>query len=262
MKRKSTMKIHVSHLEEERRKSEDRFEYQRVMLFVLPMLMFAVLVIGIYFGYLSYKDEFVDISDDDRAVATEYEYTEEEESYLLKIVNSARPVDSDFVPELSTVDSVKVSALMAESLELMLQDAQNDGLNITVVSGYISYKEQKEKYDTAVAEHKKKNKSSTVKAESAVKKTIPNAGESEEQIGLVVKLSNGSDGDFSKTKEFFWLNKNAAEYGFVLRYPDTENTGGLSYSPSLYRFVGTYNAVKMRSYNMNLDEYVQYLGAQ
>lgn len=262
MKRKSTMKIHVSHLEEERRKSEDRFEYQRIMLFVLPMLMFAVLIIGIYFGYLSYKDEFVDISDDVRETATEPEYTEEEERYLLTVVNSARPIDSDFVPELTTAGSVQVSVLMAESLELMLKDAENDGLNLTVVSGYISYEEQKEKYDTAVAEHKKKNKSSTVKAESAVKKTTPNAGESEEQTGLVVKFSNGSDENFAKTKEFFWLNKNAANYGFVLRYPDKENTGGLSYSPSLYRFVGTFNAVKMRSYNMNLDEYVQYLGAQ
>ncbi|MBQ7133414.1 MAG: M15 family metallopeptidase [Ruminococcus sp.] len=262
MKRKSTMKIHRSRFEEERRKSEDRFEYQRVMLFLLPLLMFAVLIVGIYFGYLSYKDEFVDISDEDRATAFEPEYSEEEESYLLKIVNSARPVDSDFVPELTTVDSVKVSVLMANSLELMLSDAKADGLNLTVVSGYISFEEQKEKYDKAVAEHKKKNKSSTVKAESAVKKTIPNAGESEEQTGLMVKFSSGSDENFAKTKEFFWLNKNAADYGFVLRYPEKENTGGLSYSPSLYRFVGSKNALKMRSYNMNLDEYVKYLGAQ
>ncbi len=262
MKRKSTMKVHRSHLEEERRKSDDRFEYQRVMLFALPLLMFAVLIVGIYFGYLSYKDEFVDIDDDVRTTATEPEYSKEEESYLLTVVNSAKAVNDDFVPELTTVDSIHVSTLMADSLELMLQDARNDGLNLTVVSGYISYEEQKEKYDKAVAEHKKKSKSSTVKAESAVKKTIPNAGESEEQTGLVVKFSNGSDENFAKTKEFFWLNKNAANYGFVLRYPDKENTGGLSYSPSIYRFVGAFNAVKMRSYNMNLDEYVQYLGAQ
>lgn len=264
MKRKSTMKVHRSRLEEDRRKSEDTFEYQRVMLFILPLMMIAVLIIGVYFGYLSYKDDFIDTPDTDAesVLSSLPIYSPEEESYLLTVVSSASPVDADFAPQLKTVRGVQVSTLMADSLELMLTDAEADGLNLTVLGGYVSFEEQKEKYDNAVKEHKKNNKSSTVKAEAAVKKTIPNAGESEEQTGLLVKLSDGSDEKFSSTDEFNWLSKNAANYGFVLRYPDKENTGGLSYSPSLYRFVGTSHALKMRSYNMNFDEYVQYLGSQ
>ena len=262
MKRKSTMKVHRSRLEEDRRKSEDRFEYQRVMLFILPLMMIAVLIVGVYFGYLSFKDDYSNIANESRDMAQVSQYSDDQNSELLTVVNSANPVNADYVPDLSEVNGVDVNSLMAENLTLMLSDAQTQGVNLTLVSGYVSFEEQKEKYDSAVKAHKKKNKSSTVKAEAAVKKTIPNAGESEEQTGLLVKFSSGTDESFSKTKEFQWLSKNCADYGFVLRYPEKENTGGLSYSPSLYRFVGTPHALKMRAYNMNLDEYVLYLSVQ
>lgn len=263
MRKKSTLKVARGRLEEDRRRSEDAFEYQRVMLFVLPLMMVAVLVVGIYFGYLSYQSNYVNSTLNSTGVkATEPEFTQAESEYLLTVVNSANPVDSTFVPELSTVDGVQVSSIMVDDLQLMLKDAEIDGLDITLLSGYISYEEQNELYNSAVANYKKKNKSSTVMAEAAVKKTTPNAGECEQQTGLVVKFGSNSDESFSKTAEFRWLQKNCVSYGFVLRYPDKENTGGLSYSPSLYRYVGKNNALSMRAYDMNLEEYVQYLGSQ
>lgn len=263
MKRKTKIKIARGRLEEERRKSEDRFEYQRVMLFVLPLIMVAVLVIGTYFGYLSYKKSHTAPSSaPTTVVATDTNaLSEEDQTYLLTIVNSASPADSDFVPALSDYNGVKVSSLMLNDLTAMMNKAKENKLSISVKSGYISYEEQKKTYDAAVKEHKKKNKSSTVKAEAAVKKTIPNAGESEQQTGLLIELTNSSE-DFSKTKEYDWLVKNCVNYGFVLRYPDKENTGGLSFSPNMFRYVGVENALQMRSYDMNLDEFVQYLGVQ
>lgn len=263
MRKKSTMKIARGRLEEDRRKSEQTFEYQRVMLFILPLLMIAVLIVGIYFGYLSYSNEYIYPSDtQQKTQATEPELTEQEQSYLLTIVSSASPVDADFVPQLTQVSGVQVSSLMADNLSTMLSEAKSDGMDISVISGYISFEEQKQKYDAAVKAHRKKNKSSIVKAEAAVKTTIPNAGECEQQTGLIVELSDGTDTKFSKTDEYNWLVKNSVNYGFILRYPDKENTGGLAFSPSLFRYVGVDNAYSMRAYNMNLDEYVQYLAAQ
>lgn len=262
MRRKSTMKVTRGRLEEDRRRSEDTFEYQRVMLFMLPLIMIVVLVIGVYFGYLSYRDNFVDTKEFEQSSLTDPQFTEDENSELLRVVSSATPVDNDYVPQLSTVNGVEVNSLMKSDLEAMLIDANSAGLNLTLISGYISYEEQKDKYNDAVANHKKKNKSSTVKAEAAVKKTIPNAGESEQQTGLLVKFSDGSDKKFSETAEFRWLQKNSVDYGFVLRYPEKENTGGLSYSSDLYRYVGKEYALSMRTYNMNLDEFVRYLAYQ
>lgn len=262
MRRKTTMKVARGRLEEDRRKIEDAFEYQRVMLFILPLLMVAVLVVGVYFGFLSYQDDFVDTKEFEQSQMQGSQFTQDEEEILLKVVNSANPVDKGYVPDLTTVNGVKVNKLMATDLEAMLIDAQSSGLDLTLDSGYISYEEQKEMYNDAVAKHKKKNKSSTVKAEAAVKKTTPNAGECEQQTGLLVKFSDGTKSKFSETDEFFWLQKNCVNYGFVLRYPEKENTGGLSYSPQLYRYVGKEYALLMRSYNMNMDEFVQYINCQ
>ncbi len=262
MRRKNSMKITRGRFEEELKKSEDAFEYQRVMLFILPLVMIAVLAVGIYFGYLSYLDDFVDTKEFENSGSLQPHFSQEENEELLRIVSSARPVDASFVPQLKVVNSVKVNTMVVADLEAMLADAQSQGLSLTLESGYISYEEQKEMYNTAVAKHKKEKKSSTVKAEAAVKKTIPNAGECEQQTGLLLRFSDGTDKNFSETEEFGWLYKNCVNYGFVLRYPEKENTGGLSYSPDLYRYVSKNYAITMREYNMNLDEFVIYLNCQ
>ncbi|MBR2714856.1 MAG: M15 family metallopeptidase [Ruminococcus sp.] len=262
MRRKSMMKVTRGRLEEDRRKSEDRYEYQRVMLFILPLLMVAVLAVGVYFGYLSYTDNYVKkTSLETVASATESKFTPEENAYLLTVVNSANPMEENFEPELSEVDGLKVSSLMVDDLKRMLEDAGAYGLNLTALNGYSSFEEQKDIYTKAVKKYKKEHKCSMVKAEAAVKKTIPDAGESEQQTGLLIEFSDSTDSDFSKTDEFRWLMKNGVEYGFVLRYTEKENTGGMNYSPNFFRYVGSDNAFSMRALNMNLDEYVLYLGS-
>lgn len=264
MRRKSGMKVSRGRLEEERRKSDEKFMYQRVLLVMLPIIMVAVLVVGAYFGYLSFMSDFVEIKDDETPVvyASEAEFTEEEERYLLTVVSSANTVDASFKPKLVKYKGIEVSYLIKDSLDRMLTDAQAQELDVNLISGYISYEEQKEIYDTAVSSYKKKKKCSIVKAEAAVKKTTPNAGESEQQTGLVVELSCDEGKKFKDTAEFRWLSKNCVDYGFILRYPDKENTGGIGFSPNLFRYVGEEHAYRMRAYDMNLDEYVQYLGIQ
>ena len=261
--RRKTMKVTRGRLEEERRKEQESFEYQRVLLFMLPIIMVAVLVIGIYFGYLSFEDEHIKISNEERQQAQLVDkYTDEENEFLLTVISSASPVDSSFVPILEKYNDVEVSYLMIDDLSKMLADAKAQGVNIEIDSGYISFEEQKEIYNKAVKDYKKKKKCTTVKAEVAVRKTTPNAGESERQTGLIVELSSGTDEKFQETAEYSWLYKNCVDYGFVLRYPDKVNTGSVSFSPKLFRYVGTDNAFNMRAYNMNLDEYSQYLKSQ
>ncbi len=263
MRKKSTIKITRGRLEEDRRKNEERFEYQKVMLFILPLLMISVLIVGVYFGYLSYSSDYMNKNDvETRIMATEPIFTQSENDYLLTVVSSANPVDSDFVPQLSTYNDIEISYLMVEDLERMLADAKKDGVDISISSGYVSFEEQKELYNSMVKSYKKSHKCSTVKAEAAVKKNTSNAGECEQQTGLIIEVTNKKDKKFNNSDEYNWLIKNGINYGFILRYPDKENTGGLKYSAKLFRYVGVQNAILMRSYNMNLDEYVQYLNAQ
>ncbi len=263
MKRKSIMKVARGRLEEEQRKEDRVFEYQKVLLIMLPVIMLAVLVVGVYFGYLSYVDSHIEIATEERekAVVVE-EYSESELEFLLTVVNSGSPVESSFVPVLEEYNGVEVSYLMLDDLEKMMLDAKEQGIELVLDKGYISFEEQKEIYNKAVKSYKKKKKCSTVKSEVAVKKTIPDAGESELQTGLIVQFSDGTDKKFEKTEAFRWLSKNCVNYGFVLRYPEKENPGGISYKADLFRYVGDDFAFDMRAYNMNFDEFVQYLGAQ
>ena len=177
-------------------------------------------------------------------------------------VNSARPLTADYVPALTEVEGVMVSPDMADALTRLLADARTAGLTLRADEGYISFEEQKERYEQAVKEYRASAKASVVKAEAYVKRSIPRAGESEQQSGLLVSLSDGSDGDFTLTPAYAWLVKHAASYGFVLRYPEKENTGGLGFSAHLYRYVGQENAYYMTAYDMNFDEYAAYLAAQ
>lgn len=263
MRQKANMKVARGRLEEDRRREENVYEYQKVLLVMLPIIMIAVLVVGVYFGYLSYSKEHIEISTQEREQAQmEEKYSPEEQDYLLVVVNSANSVENSFVPILEEYNEIELSYLAIDDLTRMIDDAKSQGLNISVNGGYISFEEQKDIYDKAVKDYKKKKKCSTVKAEVAISKTIPNAGESEQQTGLVVDLSDGTDEKFEETAEFRWLSKNAVNYGFVLRYPEKENPGGIAYSSNLFRYVGYENALKMREYNMNFDEYVQYLNAQ
>ena len=257
---KKNFKVARGFLEEEQRKEEIRTSNQKIALIILPILMVAILLIGIFFGYKSYREQYADITvstpDNVKIEKGNIDLTDDE--LMLTYVDSANTLDKDFVPDLVQFRGVYISPVMKDSLERMLDDSKKAGEELELESGYISYEEQDELYKEAIEKYKKKNNASVVKAESEVKKKIPPAGESEQQTGLIVSL----DADvkvFKTSSQYAWLMKNAADYGFVLRYEDDENIGGMGYNSHLYRYVGVENAMKMRFYNLDFEEYVNYL---
>lgn len=262
MKRRNTKlkpyKVSRGSFEEQKLREDKKAETQRALLFILPVLMIAVLIVGIFFGYKSYEQSEAEQKKilAEAASSQEPEYSDPK---LLSVVSSASPLPADYVPELTECRGVQVSPDMADNLEKMLSDAEEAGYPITLKEGYISFEEQKERYDTAVDKYRKKAKVSLVKAESNVRQTIPRAGESEQQTGLVVRLDDDVKGRFENSGAYKWLLSHAIDYGFILRYPEAENVGGLSFSPQLFRFVGEENAFRMREYNLGFDEYVVYM---
>ena len=258
MKKTKKYKIERGSLEEEREQEERKLYNAKAFLFLLPIIMIAVLVLGAYFGYLSFKSS-EQSSKKERQFSAATALEDENDFELMRTVNSANPLESTYVPETIQFGNAYISPVVKDSLEKMLEDAESEGLKITLIEGYISFEEQKKRYEEAVAEYKKSSKASTVKAEAYVKKTIPREGESEQQTGLMIYLSADTKEDFVDTKQYSWLLKNCVNYGFVLRYPETENAGSLMFSPHYFRYVGLKNAYSMRAYDMSLDEYSQYL---
>ena len=253
-------KISRGSLEEQQLREDNHLQTQRALLFILPVVMIAVLAVGLFFGYKGYQRQLDQIREIEHATTVPEET--EPDPMFMSIVSSAYPLTAEYVPPLTDFSGVQVSPDMTESLSEMLSAASGAGLEIVVQEGYISYEEQKERYSCAVEDYRKRTKSSVVKAEAAVRKTTPREGECEQQSGYLIYLTAEGDGKFENTPEYSWLIKNCVSYGFILRYPDKENAGGLSFSPHLFRYVGAENAYYITAYDMSFDEYVAYRMAQ
>ena len=179
-------------------------------------------------------------------------------NYLL--VNKFNYLDSNYIPNnLELLDNSYAKSgiyLVKEAkdeLEKMITKAREDGMNIRVISAYRSYSYQENLYNNYV-------KSDGVKMADTYS---ARAGYSEHQTGLVVDVTRAFDNfnNFENTNEYNWMLENAANYGFILRYPkDKENITTYSFEAWHYRYVGIELAQKIKASSLTFDEYyVRYL---
>jgi len=67
----------------------------------------------------------------------------------------------------------------------------------------------------------------------------------------------GTDANFYKTAAYKWLMENAADYGFILRYPeDKVHITKVKYEPWHWRYVGVEAAKAMKASGQCLEEYL------
>ena len=136
---------------------------------------------------------------------------------------------------------------------------KKDGItNIWIQSAYRSVARQKELYDASVKKYLQEGKTQE-EAEKLTNEYINKPGSSDHNLGLAVDF-NKVDNEFEKLEGFKWLQKNAENYGFVLRYPkDKEDITKIAYESWHWRYVGVEHAKKMNELNMCLEEYIKYL---
>jgi D-alanyl-D-alanine carboxypeptidase len=139
----------------------------------------------------------------------------------------------------------------ARALEQLVAGANTDGIFLAGVSAYRSYAAQK-----AIFKY-------FVKTDGEAKARTYSAfpGSSEHETGLAIDIS-GLDGKcaavdcFAGTKEAKWLDRHAAEYGFIIRYPNQkESITGYQYEPWHIRYVGTKVSKEIASTGIILEEY-------
>lgn len=111
----------------------------------------------------------------------------------------------------------------------MLQDAEEEGVNLRVISAYRSFKEQ----TTLKSGY-------TFTYGSGANKFSADQGYSEHQLGTTIDFGTpeitGAYLSFENTLAFDWLQKNAHKYGFILSYP--KGNQYYQYEPWHWRFVG------------------------
>ena len=142
-----------------------------------------------------------------------------------------------------TSDEKQLRSEPARALESMVAAGAKEGLNFTLQSGYRAYNFQVALYNRYVSQQGQ----ATADTQSA------RPGYSEHQTGLAIDLGSKSHPEcdveacFGKTPEGEWLAKNAATYGFIVRYDSTnEQTTGYIAEPWHLRYVGKALAQEMQ----------------
>lgn len=150
----------------------------------------------------------------------------------------------------------------ADYLIDMFEAAKKDGINLTVNSAYRTIEYQQYNFDRSV-QQRVNNGMSYEEAVLDTEKEVAYPGKSEHNAGLSADIFSDEyvsfdDDGFKNTKAYAWLMENAADYGFILRYPEgKEAETGIIYEPWHYRFVGVYYAHKVKDSGLCLEEFFE-----
>lgn len=189
------------------------------------------------------------------------EYPADTSLWQLICLNRNRYVGSD------TEKSIKLSYVAgsgermdsraAEAYEEMYAAAAQDGFYLTPCSGYRSYSTQKRLYYEFVNDYMAQGYSQTEAEDLASRRRNP-PGSSEHNIGICMDIiCASSSAGFENTSEYAWLCEYAADYGFILRYPeDKTDITGVKFEPWHWRYVGVENAYAIKASGLCLEEYL------
>ena len=180
--------------------------------------------------------------------------------WRLTLANYETLLPENFTVKVENIDKTRqFDARAIGELNDMMNQMKKDGItNIWIQSAYRSVARQKELYDASVKKYLQEGKTQE-EAEKLTNEYINKPGSSDHNLGLAVDF-NKVDNGFEKLDGFKWLQKNAENYGFVLRYPkDKEDITKIAYESWHWRYVGVEHAKKMNELNMCLEEYIQYL---
>jgi len=203
--------------------------------------------------------------------------------YLI-LVNKKNAAGENYVPKnLVKLDkeytnggkNVELEQKAAEAVLSMIDAMKADGItNVTVTSGYRTYKYQQDLFDRYCNKEKEAHPTwSDTEVKDYVLTYSAYPGTSEHQTGLCVDLitdemeglwnygsetpNNPYDKGFAETRAYTWLLENAHKFGFILRYPeDKTKITGYSYESWHYRFVGVSVATEIYEKGITLEEYL------
>lgn len=165
------------------------------------------------------------------------------------VSNKLRPLNPvDFEPsDLSMPAGVEnefsqpLREQAARAAEALAGAAAEAGVPVRIISAYRDYGTQVNLYNSYVARD----------GQAAADTYSARPGHSEHQTGLVIDLDDHGDcylmACFGDTAAGKWLAEHAAEYGFIVRYPEgKESVTGFTPEPWHFRYVGPELAAEMR----------------
>ncbi len=234
----------------------------KVLIISMPLLVIAVIVTVLVIGF----NRISSVRIPDKKIEYENSYTvseQEDNEKLLMIVSPKNPLSGSYKPSLDEYGGIKADEILMEALNELMEDAKKEKLALQIKSGYISAAEQNELYEDEVRRLMAREGQSSARAAEDAELTVPMGNHADTQLGLSITFSSAKTFEFSQSEEYLWLLKNSYKYGFILRYPENKQRyTDTDFNPSLFRYVGKDNALKMKTLNMCLDEYIIYLNSR
>lgn len=227
----------------------------------------AILVIVVFIGVIyliktlsgTYPAEGLSIP----AFLSKDQVSSVDDSWELLLVGAENPLPREFLVKLEEFGGHRVDARIVPQIENMFLAAKKEGIDLRICSGYRGIQKQTISYNSKIEEYLHSGYSQEHSKQLAGKYIQP-PGASEHHTGLAIDIVTVSyqrlDEGFADTNAGKWLAANAADYGFILRYPkDKEDITGIAYEPWHYRYVGSY-AKEITKSGLCLEEYVEKRG--
>ncbi len=245
-------------------------------LFIITALLLALAFVLTRFVFKDGGEEeitnTVTVTETTAAAETEPEEDENiDNKWAMFLVNKNNPLPQDYDSRIDTrvvFESWReyyLDVRAADYLEDMIAAAKEDGIDLLVVSAYRTIEYQQQNFDKSVQDRMDRGMTEEeAYADTLAEVALP--GESEHNAGLALDImveeyQNMDDDGFEDTEAFAWLDKHAAEYGFILRYPKgKQDITGIIYEPWHYRFVGLYYANEIKKSGLCLEEYYEQQG--
>lgn len=195
----------------------------------------------------------------------EYELDATYKNLLLVNPKNPLPEDYDYEGALTTIeekyrqpgyDLNQINCEVYPYLKAMCEAAMREGIELRVCSPYRSYSIQQTLFDRQVQKWKNQGMSD-LEADKKAATIVARPGTSEHHTGLAVDFIKAND-SFEEHPAFAWLQNHAHEYGFIMRYPkNKEDITEIIYESWHYRFVGIYEAEKIKESGLCLEEYLE-----
>ncbi len=230
------------------------------IIIILVIILFICGTVLIFVHDFQKETEEINSTTSDTDTEEFYgQFDEEEKEMLIEYCNNSVSLSEYYTVELTDYnEDIQVNSLMLNSLNRMLEAAEKDGIHLEVVCGYMSYDECEREHQSILLSFEDEG-CTLAESETKAREIFPPGDNNEYRTGLLIKFGNADGSDFSKTDAYAWLYKNGVNYGFINRYTDDKKTyTGINEDLTVYRFVGTENAQKMRSFGMCLEEYNDY----
>ncbi len=186
--------------------------------------------------------------------------TEVSGDWKLVLANPTHKLPDDFSIEEAAIQGYTMDARAVGPAKEMIAAAKADGIDLLVCSAYRPISSQQRLFNNKVQEYLNQGYG-RAEAEEIAATIVAVPGTSEHQTGLALDIVTPSyqnlDDGYADTAAAKWLKANAADYGFILRFPkDKEDITKIIFEPWHYRYVGVDAAKEIMSRGITLEEYL------